>query len=132
MCKLCGAYEAATGEKASGQNENDVVKLAYQIFYNNHKKKFTLEHTWKELRNNQRWCDLATAEKEVSSKKRKCEDGADLESSQATENKHPPGVKAAKASGKKKVVEKNSLNEFQTMWTIKQHDLAAKERRCLR
>lgn len=89
MCKLCGAYEAATREKASGQNENDVVKLAHQIFYNNHKKKFTLEHTWKELRNDQRWCDLATAKKEVSSKKRKCEDGADSESSQETEKKRP-------------------------------------------
>lgn len=37
-------------------------------------------------------------------------------------------MKAAKASGKKKVVEDNNLNEFQTMWTIKQQDLAAKER----
>jgi len=35
VSKFCGAYEAATREKASGQNENDVVKLAHQIFYNN-------------------------------------------------------------------------------------------------
>uniref|UniRef100_A0A0D3CPD9 Myb-like domain-containing protein n=1 Tax=Brassica oleracea var. oleracea TaxID=109376 RepID=A0A0D3CPD9_BRAOL len=126
--KFCGAYEAATREKASGKNENDVVKLAHQIFYNNHKKKFTLEHAWKELRNDQKWCNLATAKKDGSSKKRKCEDGAESESSQSTENKRPPGVKAAKASGKKKVGEGHKLNGLQTMWTIKLEDLAAKER----
>uniref|UniRef100_A0A0D3DAG6 Myb-like domain-containing protein n=1 Tax=Brassica oleracea var. oleracea TaxID=109376 RepID=A0A0D3DAG6_BRAOL len=67
VSKFCGAYEAATREKASGQNENDVVKPAHQIFYNNHKKKFNLEHAWKELRNDQKWCDLFTAKKEGSS-----------------------------------------------------------------
>ncbi|XP_013639267.1 PREDICTED: glutathione S-transferase T2-like [Brassica oleracea var. oleracea] len=126
VSKFCGAYEAATREKSSGKNDNDVLKLAHQIFYNNHEKKFTLEHCWKELRNDQKWCDLATA-KRSSSKKRKCEDGGDSSASQATENKHPPGVKATKASSKKKVVEENSLNGFQSMWTIKQHDLLIKE-----
>ncbi|KAF8105186.1 hypothetical protein N665_0162s0061 [Sinapis alba] len=128
VCKFCGSYEAASREKSSGQNENDVLKLAYQIFYNYQKKKFTLEHAWKELQNDQKWCDLATAKNDGSSKKRKCEDGADSSTSQATENKRPPGVKAAKTSGKKTVVEENSLNEFQSMWTIKQQDLAMKER----
>ncbi|WZZ57934.1 hypothetical protein YC2023_058041 [Brassica napus] len=109
------ATGAATREKSSGKNDNDVLKLAHQIFYNNHEKKFTLEHCWKELRNDQKWCDLATA-KRPSSKKRK-----------STENKHPPGVKATMASSKKKVVEENSLNGFQSMWTIKQHDLLIKE-----
>ena len=37
--KFCGAYEAASREKSSGQNENDIVKLAHEIFYNNHKRK---------------------------------------------------------------------------------------------
>ena len=37
--KFCGAYEAASREKSSGQNENDVLKLAHEIFFNNHKKK---------------------------------------------------------------------------------------------
>ncbi|KAF2604109.1 hypothetical protein F2Q70_00026324 [Brassica cretica] len=39
----------------------------------------------------------------------------------------PPGVKAAKASGKKTLVKENALNEFQNMWSIKEHDLAMKE-----
>ena len=127
VCKFCGAYEAATRERSSGQNENDVLKLAHEIFYTNHKKNFSLEHAWKELKNDQKWCELASAKK-VGSSKKKCEDGADSSSSRATETVRPPGVKAVKAAGKKTVVEDNSLKKFKTMWTIKQHDLAMKER----
>ena len=39
--KFSEAYEAASREKTSGQNENDVLKLAHEIFYNNHKKNST-------------------------------------------------------------------------------------------
>ncbi|XP_048613643.1 glutathione S-transferase T3-like [Brassica napus] len=124
VSKFCGAYDAATREKSSGQNENDVLKLAHQIFYNNQKKKFNLEHAWRELRNDQKWCDLTTAKSEGTSKKRKCDDGADSSTSQATANKRPPGVKSAKASGKKKVVDENAVNErlskFENMFTIKE------------
>uniref|UniRef100_A0A0D3BA62 Myb-like domain-containing protein n=1 Tax=Brassica oleracea var. oleracea TaxID=109376 RepID=A0A0D3BA62_BRAOL len=59
--KFCGAFEAASRERTSGQNDNDVLKLAHEIFFNNHNKKFTLEHAWKELRNDQKWCDLSTS-----------------------------------------------------------------------
>jgi len=74
VCKFCGAYEAASREKTSGQNENDVLKLVHEIFFTNHKKKFTLEHAWKKLRNDQKWCELSTAKAEGSSKKRKSVD----------------------------------------------------------
>ena len=33
-----------------------------------------------------------------------------------------------KASGKKTLVKENALNDFRNMWSIKQHDLAIKER----
>ncbi|XP_048611936.1 glutathione S-transferase T3-like [Brassica napus] len=128
VCKFCGSYEAATREKSSGQNENDILKLAHQIFYNNHNKKFTLDHAWKELRNDQKWCEQSTAKTEGISKKRKCEDGADSSTSRATESTRPQGVKAAKASGKKPMVKEKWLNDFQTMWSIKQQDLVIKER----
>ncbi|XP_018462958.1 uncharacterized protein LOC108834094 [Raphanus sativus] len=66
---------------------------------------------------------------------RKCDDGAQSESSQATSNlgdeptNRPPGVKAAKrASGKRSIADHLSASEFQTMWSIKERDLAAKER----
>ncbi|KAF8100748.1 hypothetical protein N665_0218s0086 [Sinapis alba] len=127
VCKFCGAYEAATREKSSGQNENDVLKLAHEIFFNNHKKKFTLEHAWKELRNEQKWCEVSTGKNEGSSKKRKWEDGFDSANSQA-DTIRPPGVKAAKARGKKTMVEGKDLSDFQTMWDIKKEDLAIKER----
>ncbi|XP_013624506.1 PREDICTED: glutathione S-transferase T3-like [Brassica oleracea var. oleracea] len=103
--KFCGAIEAATREKTSGQNEND------------------------ELRNDQKWCGLKS---EGSSKRRKYQEGSQSESSAANETRtdeeeRPPGVKAAK--GKKTKVEgKDRISEFQTMWSIKQQDLVIKER----
>lgn len=128
MAKFSGAYDAATREKSSGQNENDVVKLAHQIFYNNHQKRFTLEHAWKELRNDQKWCDLTSAKNDGSSKKRKCEDPADSSTHEASDSKRPPGVKAAKATGKNKEVQQHTMNEFQNMWTIREKDMAVNER----
>ena len=38
VCKFCGAYEAAGRERTSGQNENDILKQAHEIFFNNYKK----------------------------------------------------------------------------------------------
>lgn len=110
VSKFYGAYEPATRERCSGQNENDVLKLAHEIFLNNYNKKFTLEHAWKELRNNQKWCDLTSSKTERSSKRRKCDEGAQSSTSHASETNtgeadvatnRPPGVKAAKGHGKK-------------------------------
>nr|VDD49738.1 unnamed protein product [Brassica oleracea] len=137
VCKFCGSYEAATRKKTSGQNETDVLKRAHEIFYNNYKKKFTLEHAWIELRNEQKWCDLSSSKQDGSSKKRKLDDGAQSSTSHATESKtseadegtnRPLGVKASKGRGKKTTFEGTGLSEFQTMWSIKQQDLVMKER----
>ncbi|KAF8101291.1 hypothetical protein N665_0208s0073 [Sinapis alba] len=130
VCKFCGAYEAAAREKTSGQNDNDILKQAHIIFFNNYKKKFTLEHAWKELRHDQKWCNLST---ERTSKKRKYEDGAQSSTSHATGEgdegtARPPGVKAAKSRGKKPLEERKGLSEFEEMWSIKQEDLSRKER----
>ncbi|KAF8093494.1 hypothetical protein N665_0383s0121 [Sinapis alba] len=100
-------------------------------------KKFTLEHAWKELRNDQKWCDLSTAKTERSSKRRKCDEGAQSSTSQATENKtgeadegtdRPPGVKSAKSLGKRTMEQGKGLAEFERMWSFKQEDLTRKER----
>ena len=133
VSKFSGAYEAATREKTSGQNETDVLKHAHEIYYNNYKKKFTLEHAWKELRNDQKWCA-----NESSNKRRKFDDGSYSASESVKDNDaavdddgttRPPGVKAAKARGKKKPVgEGKEFSEFQTMWSIKKADLDTKER----
>ncbi|KAF3554900.1 hypothetical protein F2Q69_00012000 [Brassica cretica] len=41
---------------------------------------------------------------------------------------HPPGVKAAKANGKKVKAEGKTLSQFERMWSIKQEDLTSKRR----
>ena len=142
VCKFAGAYEAASRERTSGQNENDVLKVAHEIFFANHKKKLTLEHAWKELRNDQKWCALSTAKKEGSSKKRRFEDGSDSTSYKANEEdsalddegtRRPPGVKAAKKRSKERLSKKTvddgkELAHFDTMCTLKKQDLVVKER----
>ena len=135
VCKFCGSYAAATRQKTSGQSESDVVKLAHEIFFNDHKLKFNLHHAWEELRYDQKWCEHATSKLGGSAKKRKCEDGAETASSQAIINldeqptKRPAGVKDAKAaSAKKPIVDKEDALKFQAIWSIKEKDLALKER----
>ncbi|KAF8074209.1 hypothetical protein N665_1120s0005 [Sinapis alba] len=56
--------------------------MAHQIFFNAHKIKFNLHHAWEELRNDQKWCEAVTKKIDGSGKKRKCDDGAQSESSQ--------------------------------------------------
>ncbi|CAA7021017.1 unnamed protein product [Microthlaspi erraticum] len=124
VCKFCGSYEAAKREKGSGQNENanenddDVLKLAHQIFFKDYKMKFNLEHAWRELRNNQKWCDLSSSKADGSSKKRKCEDGAQSSSSHTVNN----CVKATKGKGKK------GMEESQSICRTEEKDLVMKER----
>ncbi|XP_013614361.1 PREDICTED: glutathione S-transferase T2-like [Brassica oleracea var. oleracea] len=127
VSKFCGAYAAATRQRTSDQNEVDTVKLAHQIFYNDHKIKFNLHHAWEELRNDQKWCEVASSKIDGSGKKRKCDDGAQSESSQATSNlgdeptNRPPSVKAAKrASGKRSIADHTAVSEFRIMWSIKE------------
>ncbi|XP_048611450.1 glutathione S-transferase T3-like [Brassica napus] len=135
VCKFAGAYEAATREKTSGMNDNDVLKLAHEIYFNNQTKKFSLEHAWNELRNDQKWCELATSKTESSSKRRKFADGSHSgASSQVNEcdagvegTSRPSGVKAAKARGKKPQVEGQDVSDYQLMWSIKKDDLAMKQ-----
>ncbi|KAF8108615.1 hypothetical protein N665_0106s0017, partial [Sinapis alba] len=133
--KFCGSYASATRHKTSGHNENDVVKLAHKIFYNDIKIKFNFYHAWEELRNDQKWCEFASSKIDGSAKKRRCEDGAQSSTSQTTTNlgdqptKRPPSVKTAKgACGKRTIVYHQVIFEFQSMWSIKEKDLAVKER----
>ncbi|KAF2566156.1 hypothetical protein F2Q68_00024314 [Brassica cretica] len=100
-------------EERSAKTVSSVGTRAHEIFHNNHKKKFTLELAWKEFRNDQKWCEVSSAKNDGSSKKRKCEDGADSSASQPSETKRPAGVKASKARGKKTMSEENSVNGFQ-------------------
>ncbi|XP_013607706.1 PREDICTED: glutathione S-transferase T3-like [Brassica oleracea var. oleracea] len=59
VSKFVGSYQAALKEQASGQNENDVMKSAHDIFFNDYHGKFTLEHAWRELRFDQKWRSIS-------------------------------------------------------------------------
>uniref|UniRef100_A0A0D3E1J6 No apical meristem-associated C-terminal domain-containing protein n=1 Tax=Brassica oleracea var. oleracea TaxID=109376 RepID=A0A0D3E1J6_BRAOL len=110
-------------------------RSAHEIYFNNQTKKFSLEHAWNELRNDQKWCELATSKTESSSKRRKFADGSHSgASSQVNEcdagvegTSRPSGVKAAKARGKKPQVEGQDVSDYQLMWSIKKDDLAMKQ-----
>ncbi|KAF3592067.1 hypothetical protein DY000_02020725 [Brassica cretica] len=134
-CEHRESSHSATREKSSGQNKNDVLKLAHEIFFNNHKKKFNFEHAWKELRNDQKWCDLSASKTDGSAKRRKFEDAKGHGKKTKVEGKalsalsefqrtnRPPGVKAAKGHGKKTKVEGkalSALSEFQSLEKVKE------------
>ena len=124
----------ATKDKSSGQNENDVMKMTHEIFFNDYKVKFTLEHAWLELRHDQKWCGASSTKDNVKSKRKKfddqsaqsltfvpCSDGEDETMAR------PVGVKAEKAKGKRSVSKPTTLEEegkplveFQSMWEIRQ------------
>ncbi|XP_024005001.1 glutathione S-transferase T3-like [Eutrema salsugineum] len=136
VCKFCRALETATREETSGMNENNVIKLDYEIYFSDQKKRFNLEHAWKELRNDQKWSELSTTKTDANSKKRTEEVSLSQSSiveeirsdEQGQGSNRPPGVKAAKAKCKKIMAKRKALCEFEGMWAIKEKEMAIKER----
>ncbi|XP_013624348.1 glutathione S-transferase T3-like [Brassica napus] len=133
ICKFVGCYEAATKQRSSGQNENDVLKMAHEIFYNDYKVKFTLEHAWLELRHDQKWCGASSTKDKVHSKRRKLDDQSAHSSTcvPGEDEQRPIGVKAAKVKGKRSVSKQTNLEEegkeIQSMWELRQKDFALKD-----
>ncbi|XP_018443721.1 glutathione S-transferase T3-like [Raphanus sativus] len=111
-CKFVGCYEAAVREQASGQNENDVMKAAHDIFLNDLGIKFTLEHCWRELRFDQKWKSLAVP-KEGPKEKRK--EAAEVVAEEEGADVRPPGVKACKAAKRKR----QGYDEIHSMLAVK-------------
>ena len=104
VCKFSGSYEMALREQRSGQNDNDVMKAALEIFFNDKGFKFNLEHAWRELRHDVKWCSTFLG-KDSGKDKRKT--GASDAGGSVTEpQERPIGVKAAKAAGKRKKIGK--------------------------
>ncbi|XP_048623773.1 glutathione S-transferase T3-like [Brassica napus] len=133
VCKFVGSYDAASKQRSSGHNEDDVLKAAHQIFTNDYKLKFSLEHAWRELRNDQKWCGIYGSSQQSSGSKRKrvgeqpsFQSSASMPSVNADDEStaSPIGVKAAKANkGKRSVGEGEKIVEgFQQMWELKQKD----------
>ncbi|CAA7016652.1 unnamed protein product [Microthlaspi erraticum] len=131
VCKFVGAYEAAKSQKSNGQNENDTLKLAHQIFDNDHHSAFTLEYAWKLLRNDQKWCEMYNTKTGGSSKRLR----GDVSSPVVLEDVNeamarPMGVKASKAKAKKgtKGSETISVEQYESMSAERKQDLAMRQR----
>ncbi|KAF2550353.1 hypothetical protein F2Q68_00036759 [Brassica cretica] len=93
VCKFAGCYDMALREQRSGQNDNDVMKSALDIFHSDQNQKFNLEHTWRELRHDVKWCSTY-----LEKEKRKPVDPVDGEGAVPEPEERPVGVKAAKAA----------------------------------
>ncbi|XP_048611359.1 glutathione S-transferase T2-like [Brassica napus] len=93
------AKESAERQITSGQSETDVLKMAYDIYYADHKRKFNLEYAWCVLRFEQKW--LMTSSTTVGD-----------------EEVRPEGVKAAKA--RRKVGQGKSLADVTTVMEMKE------------
>ncbi|XP_024006840.1 glutathione S-transferase T3-like [Eutrema salsugineum] len=139
VCKFVGCYEAAMKERTSGQNENDVMKAAHEIFFNDQKIKFVLEHAWRELRHDQKWCRATNGKDNASWKRKKCDEGSTQSPSpvdggmngESEGAARPPGVKAAKGKSKKAHSRKEDgkdLMELQSVYALKKQDLDARSK----
>ncbi|XP_019088381.1 PREDICTED: F-box protein At2g14710-like [Camelina sativa] len=121
----------------SGHSENDVLKVAHNIYFSDYKTKFTMEHYWCLLRFEQKWLNLhainnpstsvrtkmkpvaAASQSETASKSEATHTEKDFE-------KRPQGVKAAKAS--RNNGQGKALAEYKRMWEVKKLDMAEKEK----
>ena len=72
--KLLAAFAAAEREVTSSQSDNDVLKVAHDIFYLNNGTKLTLEHAWCVLRYEQKCINMNPPKAAVSSKRKTGED----------------------------------------------------------
>ncbi|XP_024014463.1 glutathione S-transferase T2-like [Eutrema salsugineum] len=114
------------------------MKGAHDIFFNDHGIKFVLEHAWRELRHDHKWCRASALKDSASSKRKKVDEGGSAQSSNNVEagvhvddaaEMRPPGVKASKSKAKKQngcKEEGKALLEFQNLWSIRQQDLELK------
>lgn len=117
VCKFCGSYDAVLRVQSSGENDNDVMKKALDMFFNDYGCKFNLEHAWRELRHDQKWCSMYQA-KDGGKEKRKTVGGA-VEGQEAVTGARPPGVKAAKSAKKMKGGQEESFTELKTVLEMK-------------
>ncbi|WZZ67143.1 hypothetical protein YC2023_078513 [Brassica napus] len=120
VAKFAGCYDAALREQRSGQNDDDVMKTALDIFFKTVGYTFTMDHCWRELRHDQKWCSSYPA-KDVGKEKRKQAVEVDTEEEQFVDPEvRPPGLKAAKAGKKKKSGREEELSQLQGVLEIKQ------------
>ncbi|KAL0699433.1 hypothetical protein Bca4012_055555 [Brassica carinata] len=114
VCKFVGSHEAAMKNQSSGENENNVMKAAHDIFFNDHHSHFTLDHCWRELRFDQKWRSLALSRDGAKVKRKEA-----VEEVGAEEDVRPAGVKASKASKRKKHGNEAAFDQIETILAAK-------------
>ncbi|CAH8278881.1 unnamed protein product [Arabidopsis lyrata] len=128
VMKFVGCYEYASRTPRSGETKDDILVLAYKLYHQDQKKKFSLEYVWRILKTDQKCCNWC--ETKIKPVKKK----ATLSEVEENSVQRPIGVKAvkalAKSKGKRKskVSEASSVAELQGLWEVKEKDFAVKER----
>ncbi|XP_019097407.1 PREDICTED: glutathione S-transferase T3-like [Camelina sativa] len=69
--KFVGCYNQAPSRRTSGQSEDDVLQMANELYVNDQKVKFSLEHASRLLRHEQKWCSLNALRGPENSKRTK-------------------------------------------------------------
>ena len=128
--KFCAAFSAAERQITSGQSDNDLLKVAHQIFYADQGHKFTLEHTWCVLRHEQKWISLntptPTGAKRKSGEVNSETAGAHVGEESPQAPVRPEGIKAAKAS--RNSSKGKAIEDYKSIYELKCEDLARKEK----
>ncbi|XP_009121295.1 glutathione S-transferase T2-like [Brassica rapa] len=128
--KFYAAFAAAEKQITSGQSDNDVLKVAHEIFYSDQGHKFTLEHAWCVLCYEQKWISLNTPKTAGSKRK-----GGEVSSQPSSEHvgevcsqssMRPEGIKAAKAS--RNGSKGKAIEDYKSLLELKMEDLARKEK----
>ncbi|KAG7572298.1 Ribonuclease H-like superfamily [Arabidopsis suecica] len=105
VMKFANCYEYTSRTPRSGETEDDILVLAYKLYHQDQKSKFSLEHVWRILKTDQKWCNWCETKIKPVKKKAKLYE-VEEESVQ-----RPIGVKAAKALAKSKGKGKNQVSE---------------------
>ncbi|XP_048593444.1 glutathione S-transferase T3-like [Brassica napus] len=113
VCKFVGCHEAALKKQASGQTENDVMKAAHDIFFNDYNAKFVLEHCWRELRFDQKWRSHTSIRDGAKEKRKEPAEEVGRE-----EDVRPPGVKASKAAKRKKHLNEPAFDQIESILEV--------------
>ncbi|CAA7017820.1 unnamed protein product [Microthlaspi erraticum] len=96
--KFCGCFDQASRQATSGQSDDDVYQMAYKFYNQDMKTNFILEHAWRALKNDQKWCSLYRDKGKTQTKRSQPAGSVDGGVMEEQVEERPIGVKAAKAA----------------------------------
>ncbi|CAA7027264.1 unnamed protein product [Microthlaspi erraticum] len=135
--RFCGCFEEAGRQATSGQSDDDVYQMAYKFFFQDQKSNFLLEHAWRALRNEQKWCELTKGKGKGHGKRAQPHTSAEGNPMEDEVEERPMGVKLAKAAklkGTNKTVPRTkeereaSLKNLQTVAAIREKQFENKNK----